>query len=158
MGDRTIEITTSIDAPRDRVFRALTDAGELSRWWTTGAESDPRTGGSFSYTWEFERDIDRNHTREGEYRVVTPDERISYDWPMPQGNTVVDFRLEPSGHETTVTLLHSGWGSGGAWEAAYEMHEGGWQFFLENLKGYLEQGEDRRATEMGMRTPTTVSG
>jgi uncharacterized protein YndB with AHSA1/START domain len=158
MTDRRIEITTTLDASPERVFRALTDADELSRWWTTRADSDPRTGGSFSYTWEFEQDTDRNHTRDGTYLDVTPNEHVSYDWSMPLANTVVDFRLEPSGNATRLRLVHSGWGSGGDWDPSYEMHESGWRFFLENLKSYVERGEDRRATEMGMRTPTTVSG
>jgi uncharacterized protein YndB with AHSA1/START domain len=42
-----IEITRSIAAAPDQVFRALTDAGELARWWTSSGESDARTGGAF---------------------------------------------------------------------------------------------------------------
>ena len=156
MSERTIEQTYEIAASPAAVFRALTDAGELSRWWTTRAESDPRTGGSFSYTWEFEEQTERNHTREGVYADVTPDEHLRYDWPMPPGNTVVDFRLEPSGDGTALTLDHEGWGSGGDWDQAYEMHDGGWRFFLGNLRSYLERGEDRRAGEMGLKTTASV--
>ena len=156
MSERTIEQTIQIEASPSAVFRALTDANELSRWWTTRAESDPRTGGSFSYTWEFEEQTERNHTREDVYADVTPDEHIRYDWPMPLGNTVVDFRLEPSGDGTELVLEHEGWGTGGDWDQAYEMHVGGWQFFLGNLKTYLERGEDRRASEMGMKTTASV--
>jgi uncharacterized protein YndB with AHSA1/START domain len=156
MSDRTIEQTIEIDAPPEAVFRALTDAEELSRWWTTRAVSDPRTGGSFSYTWEFEEQTERNHTREDTYADVTADEHLRYDWPMPFGNTVVDFRLEPRGDGTTLVLEHEGWGTGGDWDQSFEMHVGGWQFFLGNLKTYLEQGEDRRAEAMGLRTSASV--
>jgi uncharacterized protein YndB with AHSA1/START domain len=156
MSQRTIEQTIQIEAPPPMVFRALTDADDLSRWWTTRAESDPRTGGAFSYTWEFEEQPERNHTREDVYAEVTPDEHIRYDWPMPLGNTVVDFRLEPSDDGTKLVLEHEGWGSDPEWDQAHEMHAGGWQFFLGNLKSYLERGEDRRASEMGMKTATSV--
>ena len=156
MSDRTMQQTIEIDAPPATVFQALTDADELSRWWTTRAESDPRTGGSFAYTWEFAEQTERNHTREDTYADVTPDEHVRYDWPMPLGNTVVDFRLEPSGEGTTLVLAHEGWGSGGDWDQAYEMHASGWQFFLGNLKTYLELGEDRRAEAMGLKTPASV--
>lgn len=156
MSDRAIEQTIEIDAPPETVFRALTDADELSRWWTTRAESDPHTGGSFSYTWEFEEQTERNHTREDTYADVTPGEHVRYDWAMPQGPTVVDFRLEQRGGGTALTLEHEGWGAGGDWDESYEMHVGGWQFFLGNLKTYLEQGEDRRAEAMGLKTPATV--
>jgi uncharacterized protein YndB with AHSA1/START domain len=156
MPDRTIEITQTVEAPPERVFRALTDADELSRWWTTRAASDPRTGGSFSYTWEFQQDTDRNHTREDRYLDVTPNEHLRYDWPMPRGNTVVDFRLDPSGDGTIVKLVHSGWGSDSEWDESVEMHRQGWNFFLGNLKSYLERGEDTRASAMGMRTEIPV--
>ena len=156
MSDRTIEQTIEIDAPPETVFRALTDAGELSRWWTTRAESDPRTGGSFAYTWEFEEQTDRNHTREGVYADVTTEERLRYDWPMPLGPTVVDFRLAPHGDGTRLTLAHEGWGAGDEWEQSHRMHVSGWQFFLGNLKSYLEDGEDRRAVAMGMKTQAAV--
>lgn len=156
MSERTIEQTYEIAAPPATVFRALTDADELTRWWTTSAESDPRTGGSFAYTWEFETQPERDHTRKDVYADVTPDEHIRYDWPMPLGNTVVDFRLEPSGEDTKLVLEHEGWGAAEEWDSAYEMHASGWQFFLGNLKSYLERGEDRRASEMGLKTPASV--
>jgi uncharacterized protein YndB with AHSA1/START domain len=156
MSDRTIEIAKIIEAPPERVFQALTNAAELSRWWTTRAESDPRTGGAFSYTWEFEQDTGRDHTREGEYLDVTPNERVSYDWPMPLGDTVVDFRLEPSGEATELKLIHSGWGPGSAWDESTEMHRQGWSFFLDNLKAYLERGEDARTSAMGLKTSAPV--
>ena len=38
----TIELERTIDASPDAVFRALTDADELPRWWTTSAETRPR--------------------------------------------------------------------------------------------------------------------
>jgi hypothetical protein len=38
------------------------------------------------------------------------------------------------------------------------MHEQGWGFFLDNLKAYLERGEDRRAAAMGMKTRAVASG
>ena len=60
-----IEITREIAAAPEHVFRALTDADELARWWTSSGESDARTGGSFSYRFEFE-DSDRDHTYEGD--------------------------------------------------------------------------------------------
>jgi uncharacterized protein YndB with AHSA1/START domain len=157
MLDRTIEIRKTIEGSPDRVFRALTDADELSRWWTTRAESDPRTGGSFSYTWEFQEDTERNHTREGEYLEITPGKNVRYDWPMPLGNTVVDFRVDPRGDRAELTLLHSGWGAESDWDESLEMHRQGWSFFLDNLKAYLERGEDARETAMGLKTAAAVN-
>jgi uncharacterized protein YndB with AHSA1/START domain len=155
MTNRTIELTRTIDAPVPTVYRALTDAGELARWWTSSAESDARTGGSFSYRFEFD-DASRNHTYTGAYHEVVPNERVSYPWQGALGQTRVDVSLLPAGDGTELTLVHSGWGTGEEWDAAVQLHEQGWGFFLDNLKSYLERGEDARASQMGMKTPAAV--
>jgi uncharacterized protein YndB with AHSA1/START domain len=152
---RTIELETTIDASSDTVFRALTEGGELARWFPSSAESDPRTGGSFSYRFEFD-DASRNHTYSGEYLDVTPGERVRYPWQTGLGPTEVDFRIEPADGGTRVRLVHSGWGEGGDWDDSVEMHRQGWSAFLANLKAYVERGEDTRAAVMGMKTPATV--
>ncbi len=149
---RTIELTRTTEAPQERVFRAWTDADELSRWWTTTAESDARAGGAFSYGFEFE-DASRNHTYTGTYHAVAPGERVSFPWQGALGETTVDVRLESAGERTKVTLAHSGWGDGEQWDEAVELHEQGWSFFLDNLVAYLDRGEDlRREAPMGQKT------
>jgi uncharacterized protein YndB with AHSA1/START domain len=153
--ERTIELKRTIDAPPPTVFRALTDAAELSRWWTSSAESDARTGGSFSYGFEFD-DASRNHTYTGAYHEIVTNERVSYPWQGALGETRVDVSLRPAGDGTELTLAHSGWGEGDAWDEAVAMHEQGWGFFLDNLKAYLERGADARASAMGMKTPAAV--
>jgi uncharacterized protein YndB with AHSA1/START domain len=152
----SIEITRTIAATPDQVFRALTDRDELARWWTTGGESDARTGGGFSYRFEFE-DPSRNHTYEGDYHDVTAPERVSYPWHTSLAETTVDVQLRPSGDGTDLTLTHTGWGSGAEAVEAVAMHEQGWSFFLDNLKSYLEGGPDLRVGgPMGQKTPATV--
>jgi uncharacterized protein YndB with AHSA1/START domain len=152
-----IEIRKEITASPETVFRALTDPDELSRWWTTSADSDPRLGGAFDYRFEFDEQS-RNHSYSGAYDDVVENERVAYPWQGRLGETKVEVTLTPSGDGTTLRLLHSGWGEGGEWPAAVQMHEEGWGFFLENLKSYLEGGKDRRAAAMGMKTPAATTG
>src|ERR1041384_8195916 len=79
--DREIEISRTIDAPRELVFEAFTDVGHLSRWWgpdgfTTDTRSfDFRVGG----VWDFVM-----HGPDGTdfqewitYREIVPPERIA---------------------------------------------------------------------------------
>jgi uncharacterized protein YndB with AHSA1/START domain len=145
-----IEITKRIDAPPERVFRALTDADELGRWWTSSTESDPRTGGEFVYRFEFE-DEARNHVYAGRYEDVTPNERVRFPWNGRFGDTTVEFALGPSDRGTELTLTHSGWTEEA--EEARQMHVQGWSFFLDNLDRYLAGGEDQRAAS-GQKTAT----
>jgi uncharacterized protein YndB with AHSA1/START domain len=154
---KEIELKQEIAADPETVFRALTDADELSRWWTTSADSDARTGGAFEYRFEFPEEPERDHNYSGKYDAVVPNERVAYPWQGRLGDTSVDVSLRPSGGGTELRLVHSGWGEGGEWPAAVKMHEEGWGFFLGNLKGYLERGEDNRAA-MGMRTPAVTTG
>ncbi len=151
----SIELTTTIDASPETVFRALTDEAELPRWFPSAAESDARSGGRFSYRFDFD-DPTRNHVYAGEYEDVTAGERVRYPWRGSLGETTVEFRLRPSGTGTEVALSHTGWGEGEAWESSRAMHEDGWRFFLENLRGFLERGEDRRPEALGMRTGAAV--
>ena len=144
-----IEITQRIDAAPERVFRALTDADELTRWFASSAESDARTGGEYVLRFEFD-DEAKNHTYAGQYDEIVPMERVRYPWNGRFGDTTVEFALRPADRGTELTLIHSGWTE--AAEEARQMHEQGWAFFLDNLERYLAGGEDQRDPAMQMRT------
>jgi uncharacterized protein YndB with AHSA1/START domain len=81
---------------------------------------------------------------------------VRYPWQTGLGPTEVAFTVEPADGGARVRLEHSGWGDGDDWDASTKMHHEGWSFFLDNLKSYLERGEDRRGEAMGMKTPATV--
>lgn len=147
-----IEHTIDVEAPRERVFRALTDADELAGWFPSSADSDPRPGGAFEYRFEFPAEPERDHRYAGAYHEVRAGERVGYPWAGALGETRVDITLEPSGDATTVRLVHSGWGEGDEWEASRRMHDEGWAFFLGNLKTYVERAEDARGAALGMHT------
>jgi uncharacterized protein YndB with AHSA1/START domain len=153
---RTIELTRTIAAPPEAAFRALTDADELTKWFATSADSDPRTGGDFDYRFEFAEDESRNHSYGGVYDEVVANESVSYPWRSRLGDTRVDVTLRSSGESTELRLVHSGWGESSEWKESLQMHEEGWRFFLDNLKSWLESGEDRRASAMGMKTATVA--
>jgi uncharacterized protein YndB with AHSA1/START domain len=155
MSDRTIELSTEIVAPPEAVFRALVDGDELVRWFPSRAESDPRPGGAFTYTFEF-ADESQNHISSGSYREVQPNEKVSYPWKAPHGATEVEFRLRTSNGGTELHLEHTGWGESDEWVQSMENHRQGWSFFLGNLKAYLEAGDDGRMEAMGLKTPAAA--
>ena len=152
----SIEITKTIDAQPESVFRALTDADELTRWWPTGAESDPRSGGAFEYRFEFSQEPERNHVYSGTYYEISPNRRLAYPWQGKLGETRVEVTVEPAHGGTEVRLVHSGLGDGEEWVEWRQLHLDGWSFFLDNLKAYLERGEDRRADVLGMKVKAAV--
>ena len=150
-----IRQTHTIKASPDRVFRALTDADDLTRWFASSAKSDPKTGGRYTFEYAFD-DASRNHATDGEYRAATPGKSVAYSWPAGHAKhpTEVAFTLAPKDGGTEVTLVHSGWKADA--EASMKEHDMGWGFFLSNLKSYLEEGKDQRAAAMGMKTGTAV--
>jgi uncharacterized protein YndB with AHSA1/START domain len=101
-----------VPAPPERVWRALTQAGELSAWFGAEAEIDPRPGGHLSLRFEDE------WIRPGVVEEVEPGRRLSFRWlpferhpdgswrPMGQGR--VEFELEAT--EAGTRLVVSEWG------------------------------------------------
>src|SRR5256886_12853998 len=98
ISDTEIELTREFDAPRDIVFKAMTDPALLPKWWgprrykTVVDTLDVRPGGK----WRM-RNIAADggeHAFRGEFREVTPPERI-----------VWTFEYEPlAGHVSVETM------------------------------------------------------
>lgn len=94
--DREILITREFDAPRDLVFKAMTDPKLISRWWgprkyaTVVDKMDVRPGGAWRFIMR-EPDGKESGFR-GEYREVVPPERIvqTFEWEPMTGHISVD--------------------------------------------------------------------
>src|SRR5687768_11372468 len=98
-----VQQTVTIKSSPMVVFKALTQADELMRWFPTRAESDPHPGGKFKFTWEF-ADANQNGSQQGEYVEVLPNRKLSYMWTaesIPTIPTLVTFNLTEAGGETT---------------------------------------------------------
>jgi uncharacterized protein YndB with AHSA1/START domain len=148
MQNREIVQELTIGAPRETVFRALTDARELEKWWTTRAKSHAEEGGSFRYDWTFPDAPERDHVQQGTYSRLESGKRLEYPWMAERVPTEVKFDLSDAGEGTTLRLVHGGWREN--MDEAIERHAQGWGFFLGNLKSFLEEGVDRRVEAMGM--------
>src|SRR3954466_777653 len=48
---RAFSMSLDLDAPAEDVWRALTDAQELVRWFPVGARVTPGAGGTMLWTW-----------------------------------------------------------------------------------------------------------
>lgn len=144
---RTIEKTLEIGAPPEAVWKALTDAKELVRWFPLKAEVEPRVGGRIWMSWD--------GVFEGEHRIkiFEPGRHLQTTWsPMTKDDhrsteLSVDYHLEGRGGGTVLRLVHSGFGRGAAWDDEYDGINTGWTFELRSLRLYLEHhlGRDRHA-------------
>ncbi|MFL5923267.1 MAG: SRPBCC domain-containing protein [Gaiellaceae bacterium] len=139
-----LELEHGFAAPRERVFDAWTNAEVLRRWWRAGegwetplAEVDPREGGG--YRLSMKTDEGEVHTVFGEYREVSPPERLAFTWTWEEGpgpamtgsaGTLVVVEFHEDGDGTLVKLTHSGFAD----EEIKGMHLHGWQGVLASLE------------------------
>lgn len=132
-----------IDAPPERVFRALTDPAELTAWWgvadayqTTEATVDLRVGGRYRLTGPSEGR--GTFAVEGVYRAVEPATRLEFtwdpDWDDDARDSVVEVVLEARDGGTRLIVTHTGFAS----PRARDDHRQGWPVVLSALKRHSE--------------------
>jgi uncharacterized protein YndB with AHSA1/START domain len=161
---RAFEMSLDLEASRDEVWRALTDAQELVRWFPTAAQVTPGTGGKMVWSWgegwDWETRIDA--WEPGRMLRLVQEDARPYDTeghPLPVGEAepqriVIEFTLETHQGTTRLRLVHSGFGHGAAWDNELEGITEGWQAELRSLKHYLRRhrGKDRVAGRASLNT------
>lgn len=149
---RSIEQQITVAVPVEVVWRALTEAEELRRWFPVDARVEPGPGGSVWLSW--------GPGSEAQSRIEIWDPkrrlRLVSEWPGGEGTPIrmaVDFYLEAAGGSTVLRLVHSGFGASSDWDDQYTATESGWCYFLFNLKHYLERHPNRPRTLIWERRP-----
>lgn len=138
---RSLDTTLEIKAPVEAVWKALTDASELTRWFPPDARVTPEVGGNIWWSWgkefEWESRIEvwepQRHLR-ATY-TAPPHSGAGIGQPLP---LVMDFYLEAAGGGTVLRLVHSGFGTTANWDAEYDGVRRGWAVELRCLRHYLE--------------------
>jgi uncharacterized protein YndB with AHSA1/START domain len=140
MRDRARGYAHRIDivADADQVWRALTEAENLARWCSPGAQIRPRQGGLFRAS------VDRVTELEAHIDVFEPARRMrliylpSNALPPTDDPLVDDFILEPRESGTIVRLLGSGIPATEEWLKQYQRLKLGWQQAMTRLKVFTE--------------------
>jgi len=154
MIDLPIDIAQEIvlDAPRARVFAALTE--DPGAWWgppyltaeATGLTLEPRLGGHFYERWG---------ANAGQMlatvTAIRPDDRLQLTGPFHLGlaHGIADFRLAENEGRTVLAFSHRAFGDIGPEVTA--AFAGGWTELLgRRLTAFVERGE-----RLGIDTPST---
>lgn len=149
---RSIEDSIAIAAPADVVWRALTEAAELERWFPLVARVEPGVGGRIHMSWqnEFAGELEILEWRPGEL-LTTGSSGPEAEPAASQQTTELHLREEDG--RTVVRVVASGIPAGAEWDEWYEGTRRGWRFELRSLKVYLERhpGEDRRVIYLRRR-------
>jgi uncharacterized protein YndB with AHSA1/START domain len=131
-------------AEPEKVFKALTDAKELTKWFLKDAQVQLKVGGKMKFVWS------PKDKHENKILDLVPNKRLQITWPTnrwggtPQANTYVTFSLAPQGKSTLLQIEHTGFGPGEEWVRYYAATYSGWTYYLLNLKSWLEHGIDLR--------------
>jgi len=152
---REIKTRIEIEADIEAVWKSLTDAEELMRWFPLDARSRPEPGGNIWYSWgppyEGESQIEiwdpPHHLRlRDQWAGSSPDGPLREIEPGVPARVAMDYTLETEGGKTVLRLVHSGFGAGADWDDEFEGTRRGWDQELLSLKHYLEHhaGQHRR--------------
>jgi uncharacterized protein YndB with AHSA1/START domain len=133
---RVVEKVVELSAAVERVWRAITDPAELSRWFGHETEIELSPGGDAAFIW-------REHGRYAARVVeVDPPHRLVWSWVHVPGvafedapHTTVEWRLTPrAGGGTTLYLAETGFLT----DLHHSQNSGGWDEELAELVGMLK--------------------
>ena len=144
-----IRVTTTMRAPRDKVYKAWTDPDLLKKWFfaeagfaTEEAETDLRPQGAWALKVVNQETGDSTNLY-GHYAEVEPGERLAYTWTGACAGeqywtlVTVWFRHGEGGKGTELELSH------GVFETQEDrdLHEQGWFACITCLDRFLEAEE-----------------
>jgi uncharacterized protein YndB with AHSA1/START domain len=152
---RSVEGRVEIRATPERVWRALTDAAELERWFPLEARVEPGPGGSIWMSWKNEY--------AGESKIVAWDPprhlRVTWGGSDEAGAAqVTDYFIDVADGHVVLRVVTSGFPADASWDDWVEGTRMGWAYELQSLKQYLERhdGRDRDVVYLRRRVHLPV--
>ena len=128
--------TWSLPASPERVFRAITHADELQRWFAEGAMVEPRVGGVYRFWGRHTPGTPPEDAARQTITAFDPPKGLAYNWPLNEVDTEVTMLLAPDGEGTTFTLTHTVHGDLNL-PRQHELIAGHWQRAIENFSAHL---------------------
>lgn len=140
----SLTLTRSYPVAPEQVWRALTDAEAVKRWWGPGgnepvslAQLDVRAGGRFRIV--FGGPEGKAHECAGVYKEVVPNRKLVFTWTWPNSTpereSLVTIEFKAAGRGTELVFLHEQLFD----ETVRDNHERGWSESFAKLDHYLQQ-------------------
>jgi uncharacterized protein YndB with AHSA1/START domain len=151
---RSHEHEITIDAPIEAVWKALTEAEELTRWffdkarvtpgeggriWGAWGEEDLQAGGNIIEVWEPGKRL--RVVMDTSSRDTGPAATAAHLMTVP---IVMEYTLETREGKTVLRLVHSGIPDAAEWDGFFEGTRAGWPMFFIGLRHYLERHAGKR--------------
>jgi len=136
-----IVIEVLLDAPVEKVWKAITDKEDMKKWYFDIEAFKPEVG--FTFTFLGEKD-GRKFVHLCTIKEVEINKKLSHTWTYEcvVGETMVHFALYPQGKQTKLQLTHEGLEKLPQTEDfAKENFMKGWGYIIEtSLKNFITAG------------------
>ncbi|MFI5346454.1 MAG: SRPBCC domain-containing protein [Elusimicrobiota bacterium] len=156
---RDVRFAVKLRAEPAAVYRALTSARELTRWWLLGAETDARNAGRVRMVWPRVRRGDGTRCdglgeREGMFVDLEPGKKVAWMFKPARGDRrappLISVFIDKRRGGCEVTLLHAGFKSAPSFDELYQGYACAWEDGLAKLKLYLETGRTCKMESMDL--------
>jgi len=160
-GTRKQEHEIVIDASIESVWKAITDAEELTRWFVDAAKVEPGVGGKMRVSWD--------GSQAGEKRIEAwePNRRLRVElMPFEMGKAKYDgqqpivdeYTIERRDGKTVLRLVSSGIPDTPEWDGFYNGINTGWPSFFRTMRHYLEHhgGKPRTSIKVIGKVPGSL--
>jgi uncharacterized protein YndB with AHSA1/START domain len=148
--ENSIERQIEINAPLDKVWKALTDSKLFGQWFGANFHSEFVAGKTTKA-----RNTSKGFEMNMEFYIkeINPQSYFSYGWhPYPidqsfdynkEEPTLVEFFLEEISGGTLLKVKESGFNKITAKRRAeaFKMHSGGWEAQLKNIERFVEKAK-----------------
>jgi len=140
MTNEPLVIERLLNAPADRVWKAITDKNEMKKWYFDIAEFKAEVGFEFRFSAGSEK---KKYLHLCKVTEVVAGKKLTYSWRYDgyPGISHVTFELIPEGDQTRVRLTHTGIESfpRDDRDFARESFTAGWTHIVGTaLKGHVE--------------------
>ena len=142
MSNASIVIETVYDAPVAKVWKALTDHGEMKKWYFDMAAFKPEIG--FEFQFICGRPDGEQYIHLCKVTEAVQNKKIAYSWTYKgyAGYSIVMFELFAEGAKTRLKLTHEGLESFPADNPDFDKknYEEGWTYITgKTLKEFVGQ-------------------
>lgn len=106
--DTPIIVQYKINAPAERIWKALTEKSEMKSWYFNIEDFELKVGKVFNF---YEPGGENKYHHQGEILEIIPNQKLKHSWAYPDFSalkTTVTWELQPEEQETLVKLIHEG--------------------------------------------------
>lgn len=160
---RKLAAEVEVQASPEEVWRCVSEANEIMKWFAPRAKVEPGVGGEFALSWGDSWDA------VGKIEAWEPSRRLRVhhqrpDFPAPDGegpdqkvSLWVDYEIEAKDSSTVLRVVQSGFGSGNRWDEEVQGTQRGWKLYLQTIRNYLENYQGRECANVFVTRPTRHS-